>query len=417
MRDLNELRRKRGNIISQMRALTDAAEKEYRDGKRALAALTAEENAKWEAMDKDQEELRAEIEREERLLKLEKERADAAEPVPMPKPEERSRPKRPRETAEYAAAYRSYLANGLRNVTPEELRALQADSDTAGGYITTPQQFITTLIKSVDDQVAVRRFATKFTVEKAESVGAPVLQDDPGDPEWTAEIKTGSDDAAMDFAKRELHPHPLARRIKVSNKLIRVSALNVDALVRERLAYKVSIAHEKAFMTGSGANQPLGLFTPSAQGISTGRDVSTGNTTTAIGADNLIEMTYTLKGQYLGRPSTRWIFHRLALKQIRKLKDGNGQYLWIAGLTAGQPDTILGIPIINSEFAPSTFTTGLYVGLLGDLSFYWIVDALDAAIQVLDQLYAETNQTGYIIRAESDGMPVLEEAFVRSKLA
>lgn len=417
MRDLNELRRKRGAIIAQMRALTDAAEKEYKAGKRSAAALSAEENAKWEAMEKDQEELRLEIEREERLLVLEREGEHVADPIPPGKPEERSRVRRPRETPEYAAAYRSYLANGLRNVTPEELRALQADSDTAGGYITTPQQFITTLIKSVDDQVAVRQYATKFTVEKAESVGAPVLQDDPGDPEWTAEIKTGSEDSTMDFAKRELHPHPLARRIKVSNKLIRVSALNVDALVRDRLAYKVAVAHEKAFLTGSGANQPLGLFTASPQGISTARDVSTGNSATAIGADNLFEMAYTLKGQYLGRPSTRWIFHRLALKQIRKLKDGNGQYLWMAGLTAGQPDTILGIPIINSEFAPSTFTTGLYVGLLGDLSFYWIVDALDAAIQVLDQLYAETNQTGYIIRAESDGMPVLEEAFVRSKLA
>jgi HK97 family phage major capsid protein len=337
--------------------------------------------------------------------------------MPMPEARKDGKPLRPRETPEYEAAYRSYLANGLRNVTPEELRALQADSDTAGGYITTPQQFITTLIKAVDDAVAIRQFATKFAVPKAESVGAPELKDDPGDPEWTAEIKTGSEDSEMDFAKRELHPHPLARRIKVSNKLIRVSVLNVDALVRDRLAYKVSIVHERAFMSGSGANQPLGLFVASDQGISTSRDISTGNTTTAIGADNLFEMVYGLKGQYLGRPGTHWIWHRLALKMIRKLKDNNNQYLWQPGLTQGQPDRILGLPIINSEFAPSTFTTGLYVGLLGDLSFYWIVDALDAAIQVLDQLYAETNQTGYIIRAESDAMPVLEEAFVRSKLA
>jgi hypothetical protein len=196
-----------------------------------------------------------------------------------------------------------------------------------------------------------------------------------------------------------------------------VSVLNIDALVRDRLAYKVAIVHEKAFMSGSGTNQPLGLFTASDKGISTARDVSTGNTATTIGADNLFEMVYSLKGQYLGRPSTRWIWHRLALKMIRKLQDNNKQYLWQPGLTQGQPDTILGIGIINSEHAPSTFTTGQYVGILGDFSFYWIVDALDAAIQVLDQLYAESNQTGYIIRAESDAMPVLEEAFVRSKLA
>jgi HK97 family phage major capsid protein len=94
----------------------------------------------------------------------------------MPKPEEdRGKPKKPRDSGEYEAAYRSYLANGLRNVTPQELRALQADSDTIGGYIVTPQQFITSLIKAVDDQVFIRQLATKFAVEKAESVGVPSL--------------------------------------------------------------------------------------------------------------------------------------------------------------------------------------------------------------------------------------------------
>jgi hypothetical protein len=137
MRDLNELRRKRGSIVAQMRALTDAAEAEYEAGKRTSNALTAEEDAKYGAMDHDQEELRKEIEREERLLALEKER-ETADPTPIPKPEEeRSKPKRPREGQEYESAYRSYLASALRNVTPQELRALQADSDTTGGYIVT----------------------------------------------------------------------------------------------------------------------------------------------------------------------------------------------------------------------------------------------------------------------------------------
>jgi HK97 family phage major capsid protein len=411
MKDLNELRRKRGSLIEQGRALLDKAEKEKRE-------LTAEESQQWDAMEKDQEKLRVEVEREERQQKLDKERETVPEPTPLHNPEERGNGNevKPRATEVYNKAYRSYLANGLRNITAEELRALQSDSDTAGGFVTTPQQLANGLIKAVDDIVFVRQFATKFTVEKAESVGAPVLDSDPADADWTSEIKTGSEDSDMDFAKRELRPHPVAKRIKVANKLIRVSVLNIDALVRDRLAYKFGITHEKGFMTGNGAERPLGLFTASAQGISTGRDVSTGNTTTAIQADNLIEVKYTLKPQYQMRPGTRWIFHRDALKQIRKLKDGNGQYLWQAGLTADKPDTILEVPFLASEYAPNTFTTGLYVGLLGDLSFYWIVDALDMQIQVLDQLYAETAQTGYIGRMESDGAPVLEEAFVRVKL-
>ena len=71
----------------------------------------------------------------------------------------------------------------------------------------------------------------------------------------------------------------------------------------------------------------------------------------------------------------------------------------------------------TSEWAPNTFTTGEYVGLLGDFSHYWIADALSMQIQRLNELYAETNQVGFIGRLETDGAPVLEEAFVRVKLA
>jgi HK97 family phage major capsid protein len=84
---------------------------------------------------------------------------------------------------------------------------------------------------------------------------------------------------------------------------------------------------------------------------------------------------------------------------------------------AGEPDRILNLPVAMSENAPNTMTTGLYVGMLGDFSHYWIADALDMQVQRLTELYAETNQTGFIGRMESDGMPVLAEAFVRVKLA
>ena len=73
--------------------------------------------------------------------------------------------------------------------------------------------------------------------------------------------------------------------------------------------------------------------------------------------------------------------------------------------------------MVISEFAPNTFTTGKYVGLLGDFSNYWIVDALSMQMQRLSELYAETNQIGFIGRLETDGAPVLEEAFARVTLA
>jgi HK97 family phage major capsid protein len=277
------------------------------------------------------------------------------------------------------------------------------------------EQFIAQLIQAVDNLVFMRQLGTVFLVPKAESLGVPTLDTDPSDAVWTAEIKTGNEDSSMAFGKRNLHPAPLAKRMKVSRKLLRVSLLAAEAIVRERLAYKFGVTEENCFLNGTGANQPLGLFTASADGISTSRDVSTGNAATAIKADGLINALYSLKSPY--QATAKWIFHRLAIREIRKLKDGEGNYLWQSGITADKPDTILQKPFVMSEYVPSTFTTGLYVGIVGDFSFYWIAQAMSLEIQRLDELYAETNQVGFIGRQEVDGMPVLEEAFARVKLA
>ncbi len=319
-------------------------------------------------------------------------------------------------TDEYRKAFRSLMRYGHRGLGPSEWQALQADISVSGGYLMVPQQVVAVLLQGVDDEVFIRKYATKFNVPNADSLGVPYLSADPADADWTSEILTGSEDSTMAFGKRALRPHPLAKAFKISNKLIR-TVPNVEALVMGRLAYKFGISMEKTFMTGTGANQPLGLFIASNDGIPTSRDVSTGNTATAITADGLINAKYSLKGQYHRRASTRWIFHRDAVKMIRKLKDGNGQYLWMSGLVGDRPDTILEVPYDMSEYAPNTFETTLYVGLIGDFSFYWIADALDFTVQVVDQLYAATNQTGYFGRLESDGMPVLSEAFARVKLA
>lgn len=188
--------------------------------------------------------------------------------------------------------------------------------------------------------------------------------------------------------------------------------MDPETMVRQRLAYKFAVSEEKGFLTGNGANQPLGLFTASADGISTGRDVQTGSSTD-ITADGLIDALYSLKEGYMR--NARWMFHRDGIKRIRKLKDSQNQYLWQPGLSNGQPNTILDKPYVMSEYVPNTFTSAKYVGIVGDLSFYWIADALSMTVQRLVELYAETNQTGFIGRLETDGMPVLEEAFARLK--
>lgn len=404
-----ELRREREGLITQARAMIDTAEGEKRD-------FTADEQTRYEALRAQITALSARIDREEEAAAEEEEsRQRLNDPLPGdPAPGER------RTLTDEQKALRSFFNPdrrgdaSLRLMGGSEERALQADSDTAGGFAVDPESFVARLIKFVDDQVFIRQRATVLPVMNADSLGVPSLDADLADSDWTVELDTGTDDTAMTFGKRELHPHPLAKGIKVSRKLMRVSALPIEDLVRERMGYKVGVTQEKGFLTGSGNQQPLGVFTASANGISTGRDVSTGNAATEIGADGLIRAKGSLKPQYQAR--SRWLFHRDAVTQIALLKDGNGQYLWRTGLVAGQPDTLLGLPIDQSEFAPNTFMSGQYVGIIGDWSFYWIADAMAMEIQRLDELYARTNQVGFVSRMEVDGMPVLEEAFARVKL-
>jgi HK97 family phage major capsid protein len=426
--ETKQLREEYGKLIDDSRAILEKAKAEKRE-------LNTEESASYSKMETRLEAIEADIkaveERTQRISKLEAREAFAKKPQPTAAAvaaaktekrdsklsEEELRFWGPRATPEYHAEFRSWIASGTMGpvLQSKETRDLQATINTQGGYLVAPQQFVASLIQAVDNLVFMRGLATKYQVNNAESLGAPSLDTDVADPDWTAEVGTVSADTSLALGKRELHPHQLTKLVKVSMKLLRQAAINPENLVMERLAYKFAVTEENAFLNGNGAGQPLGVFTASAAGISTGRDVSTGNTSTAIQTDGLMEAFHTLKGQYWG--TAQWIFHRDAVKQIRKLKDGDGQYIFSPGIVGGFPNTILGRPYSISEYAPNTFTTGLYVGIIGDFSKYWIADALNMEVQRLNELYAATSQVGFIGRSETDGMPVLEEAFVRVKLA
>ncbi len=403
---LNELRHQRNNLVTQARELLAGAEKESR-------GLNAEEQQKYDKLFADQDELRKTIEAEERQVELERSLAGQKLNEERGKEGGEETRKGPRASEEYRDAFGQLLRGGVQSLNPEQVRALSAGAGSEGGFFVMPEQTVGTLIKAIDDEVMIRQWATKFTVPSAASLGAVSLDADPADADWTSEIATGSEDSTMAFGKRELAPNPLAKRIKVSNKLLR-QVPSVEGLVMARLGYKFGISEEKAYLTGNGAKKPLGLFTASNDGISTARDVVGGNQATSMVMDGLISAKYALKSGY--QKNAKWLFHRDGVSQIAKLKDTTNQYLWQPSKKEGEPDMLLGLPVYQSEYVPNTFTTGQYVGIIGDFSYYWIVDALDMQVQRLVELYAETNQTGFIGRKEGDGMPVLGEAFARVKL-
>ena len=396
---------KRAQLVIQARKIVDLADKEKR-------SMTDEEQVTYDKILEDVGKLSIEIDKEQKLLEIEANLSKASDVADIVKPDGNQKPD---EKEFRTTAFRKFLKSGINVLNAEEKRALSAGVDEEGGYTIPPEEFMVKLLKDVDDLVYIRRVATKHTLTKAASLGVPTLEADPADADWTTELATGSEDSTMEFGKREFAPNPFAKRIKISKTLISKSALPIENIVRQRIAYKFGITEEKAYMTGNGTGQPLGLFVASADGIPASRDISEDNTATAITFDGLINAKYALKEAYLAKAA--WLFHREALKQIAKLKDADKRYIWEQSVQVGQPDRLLGRPFYMSEFAPNTFTAGQYIGIIGDYSFYWIIDALDMQLQRLVELYAETNQIGYIARKEGDGTPVMPSAFARVQLA
>ncbi|MGW2591961.1 phage major capsid protein [Streptomyces sp. NPDC001515] len=399
--NIRELRAKRTKLGADAAAIMD-------DATKAGRAMTAEETGSFDRLMDERDQLDETIARAERLRDDERQAADLdADQDPQGGDRDNAA----------MGALRTYLLGGRQALTETQARALQAGNDPEGGYLTAPIQWVNALIQAVDDAVPLRGLATVQQLTASDSLGVPSLDIDLNDAEWTTELATGSQDDSMRFGKRELSPNPIAKRVKVSRKLLRLTSGSAEDIVRQRLAYKFGVTQEKAYMTGDGNKKPLGLFTASSDGIPTSRDVATGSATGFTG-DGLIDAKYTLKAAYWAK--ARWLFHRDAIRDVRKLRDdtggaGQGNYIWQPGLAADRPDTILDVPYVVSEFVPNTFTDGLYSGMIGDFSHYWIAEALNLEIQRLVELYAESNQVGFIGRQEVDGMPVLAEAFVRLK--
>ena len=284
-------------------------------------------------------------------------------------------------------------------------------TDSHAGYLTAPVEFRKELIKGLDDELFMRTISRNIgSIGEAQSLGFPYRTAAADDASWTTEIGNTAEDESLQYGRREFKPNRLTKLIKLSRTLMNHASM-AEPTIMEEMRYKISVTQEKAYMTG----KPLGIFTASASGIPTARDVSEDNTTTDVTLDGLINAKYSLKGQYHAR--AQWVMHRDLVKKIAKLKDGEGQYIWQPSVQVGQPDILLGCPVHMSEYAPNTFTTGQYVAVLGDFRYYWICDADSLYIQVLDQLFAQNNLIGYLFDYFGDGAPVLGEAFARVKLA
>jgi HK97 family phage major capsid protein len=308
-----------------------------------------------------------------------------------------------------------FLVHGVHKLNHNEreafTKAFETGQDNQGGFFI-GQQLSNQVLTLMKDQTFMRNFATVITINGSDSLGVPSVDTDPGDADWTGEVSTLTPDGAARTGQRELKPILLSKLEKVSQKLARTSPAFLNVLL-DRLSYKHGLAEDKGFITGTGVNQPLGIFTASANGISTARDVTTASAG-ALVADDVIDTFLGVKGQYALKGT--WAFSRTVLARIRKMKDTNGAYTWVAGF-AGTPGTVCDRPYQVVEHANAWATTAnTYLAVFGDMSQYWIAESAGVSIQRLDELYAANNQIGYIMRREVDGMPVQAEAFARLKM-
>jgi HK97 family phage major capsid protein len=307
-----EIRDKRNTIVTQARAIAKKAEDEKRE-------MTAEERTNFDKALNDASTLKADLERMERLETEERELAGSrGRKVDPTQPEQRGNgDEKPftfelrgvkytinpgqrgygRTTDGYAAAERSFLRTGNRN----EYRTAASwanDVDADGGYLHASQQFVATLIKAIDNMVFARKYATVLMVTTSDTLGAPSLTTDVADADWKTEVQSTTVDAAAQLGTRNLTPNLSTKLAKISRKLLATAAMDPVSLVSNRLAYKFGVTEEKAYLTGDGSAKPLGVFTASASGISTGRDVSTGNTTTSMTFDGLQAAKYSLNAAH-----------------------------------------------------------------------------------------------------------------------
>ena len=386
-----ELREKRAKAWEAAKAFLDS----HRNDK---GVLSAEDDAAYTRMEQEIIDLGKEISRMER-----REALDAQLNLPVNQPLT-GKPLNGRETAKTGRAsdeYRPNFWNMMRSKTPmpQVVNALQIGTDSEGGYLV-PDEYERTLVEALEEENVFRQLAKVIRTSSGDRK-IPVVATK-GTASWIDEegAYLESDDA---FGQVSIGAYKVGTMIKVSEELLNDSVFDLEAYISREFARRIGAKEEEAFFTGDGSGKPLGVLAATG-GAETG---VTAASATAITADELIDLFYSLKAPY--RRNAVWVLNDSTIKAIRKLKDNQGQYLWQPSLTAGAPDLLLGKPVRTSAYMPAIAADAKTVAF-GDFSYYWIADRQGRSFKRLNELYAATGQVGFLASQRVDGKLILPEA-------
>lgn len=375
---LKELREEQARIATNARAKFD----EIKDD-------TAEERAQeiereFDAMMADHDKLNSKAERLEKLDTIERQMNEADSRRPSGKAEGRG------VADEDLPTYREAFANMLRSKVPDAAPLSEADqyvlrqgrvdlpaeqraqttTAAAGGY-SIPTELSNILVKSMLAWGPM--YDPGITTELVTTGGGAIDMPTVNDTTVTAGASAGeavtlTDDGGKDvtFGQKTLNSYAYDTEwLRVSKELADDSIFAMETLLGSLLGERLGRLANLQLTTGSGSSAPNGIVTASSLGV-------TAAGTAAITFDEILDLEHSVDPAYRSGPQVRYMLNDATLLAVRKLKDGDGNYLWQMGnVQAGIPSTINGRPYsINQSMA--SLATGQKVMTFGDMSKYYV---------------------------------------------
>lgn len=381
MTTIAELREQRGRLVAQAREALDEINKNTDE------ARAAELDARHDAIMADFDKLEAKIERENKQAELEarleeRSREERAKKRPTGEDTE-GRGADQGNGPEYREVFYKFLAGGATfdELTAEERAVLKAGvqpakefraqttSSTAGGY-TVPVELANFIVKSMKawGPMYDEDICTVITTAAGNVINIPTVDDTASTAEKHTEGTALTDDGGKDvtFGQKELAAYVYDTEfVRFSMELAQDSIFSMESLLGDLLGERLGRIANSQLTTGDGTGDPNGIVTASALG-------KTAAATAAITYDELIDLIHSVDPAYRQSPKVRWSFNDLTLAAVRKLKDGDGKYIWTAGdVQGGVPGTLLGYRYSINQ-AMANIATGTKPIIFGDHGKYFV---------------------------------------------
>ncbi|HEX8526550.1 phage major capsid protein [Allosphingosinicella sp.] len=285
--------------------------------------------------------------------------------------------------AENSPFVENYLRKGLESGV--ELKALVGTSDSAGGYAV-PEEIDAAIDRTLTAISPIRAVAN---VVKVGSAGYRKLVTAGGTPSgWVSETAERPETATPVFTEiappfGELYANPAA-----SQAMLDDAAFDVEGWLASEIATEFARAEGAAFVLGSGVNRPKGFLTAPVSAAADG--VRPFGTLQIVGSgaaggfpsnapqDRLIDLVQALRPPY--RQGAVFVMNSATASSIRKFKTADGAFLWQPGLVAGQPDTLLGYPVVEAEDMPDVAADSLSIAFGNFKAGYLIAERTETQI-------------------------------------